>query len=244
MAASKQISSSMDVLTLRIRLENEHGEKAPARWSRAQLLSRLVELEGEDIVGGKKVVTLSPLRLAEIEVNKHAKKKSQLVQHVQQKWNIAVTGNETIDQLKVKAMNAALTQLPGHAKDHCGFGQYADRTYAQVLEEDPRYCKWVITTANEGDACLRLRRLATWLQTPEAQETEVEINMKVKAPGKMTQKSASSKGGYEEQETHLETLMKTVETLTKEVKEMKEEKETRRKVRASGEEGTSNEMDP
>lgn len=258
------MSKSMDVLTMRLRLEQEHGERAPAQWSRAQLLARLTELEGEDIMA-KKTQTLSPLRLAEIELNKMSKKKSVLIEYVQNTWDVSITGNETVDQLKVKAMSAALAELPGHPKDHCGFGQHAALTYEQVVQDQPGYCKWVLETVKEGDACQRMVRLASWLLTEEAQSLEVKSKdtrfQKIKkemTKNKYTNMSDGKFGHMAEhlmempksypkssssEEKNVAELQKTVEALTKEIQDLKDGKETRRKIQASEEGGTTKLME-
>lgn len=238
------LSKTMDVLSLRTRLEQEHGEKAPARWSRTQLLTRLTELEGEQVVARKSAI-ISPLRMAEIEVNKAAKKKATLIEYVTTKWGLNLTGNETIDQLKTKAMAAAQEELPGHPKDYCGFGVHAAHTYEEVLKEDPGYCKWVVTTSKEGDSCPRLRRFSAWLQTEEAQSSEVKIKKDKYEMGKYSGhvKTPTSKEGYKTtaSSSHVEMLAKTVEALSHEIQELKDVKESRRKIKVSEDDDTSNE---
>lgn len=238
----------MDVLTLRLRLE-ALGEKPPTVWTRAQLLARLEEVEGPTFME-KKEKTVSPLRQAEIELNKMARKKSLLQEHVRDKWNIPISGNETIDQLKVLGMKAAVKALPGHPTDHVGFGKHSDMTYIQVLTEHPDYCRWVVQTVQEGSTCDRCRRLGMWLMTPEAQEQTVEIKPeeKNKKTTRMTPKKNSFASGYMTSKdpspsvAMMANLQKAVENLTQQVQEIKDGKEVRRKVTEGG--ATSSEWEP
>ena len=57
------------------RLQKYHGEVAPTKWTRAQLLHRLSELEGEVILEPKSK-ELSPLRTLEVAINKRQPSRS------------------------------------------------------------------------------------------------------------------------------------------------------------------------
>lgn len=51
-----------------------------------------------------------------------------------------------------------------HPSDKVNFGQHADRTYQELLENCPKYAQWVRqTAAEESESNWRLRRLAEWL---------------------------------------------------------------------------------
>ena len=96
----------LDAAGLRNRLLVQHGETAPEEWSKMQLLLRLTELEGPEGLAPKKT-EISPLRVMEVEINKAARKKATLIGLIQEQLPVNLTGNETIEILKLKAMDAA-----------------------------------------------------------------------------------------------------------------------------------------
>ena len=141
--------SKMDSSEMRQRLATQHGEAAPETWSRTQLLLRMVELEGEDCLNETKMAP-SPLRLMEIEINKCARKKSVLQDLLTMRLGVKLTGCETIDQLRIKGMEAAYRVCPGHPTDHMGFGMHADKTYAEAMTQFPDYAQWALTTVRRA----------------------------------------------------------------------------------------------
>ena len=58
-------------------------------------------------------------------INKASRKKSLLVELMETQMNMSVTGNETIEQLKLKALNQAYACSPAHPQDPVGFGTHA-----------------------------------------------------------------------------------------------------------------------
>lgn len=72
--------SRMTRVELGERLQKYHGEVAPTKWTRAQLLHRLSELEGEVILEPKSK-ELSPLRTLEVAINKASARKATLQEH-------------------------------------------------------------------------------------------------------------------------------------------------------------------
>jgi len=163
------VAMALNTLTLpelRERLQS-HGETAPRAWSKTQVLLRLVELEGEgNLRAGCQ--PKSPLRALEIKINQASRKKSVLQELATQELGLSITGNETIEILKLKAMEKALMIAEPHAEDYVAFGQWCHLKYVEVMMQQPGYCEWVMKTAAEGDCCTRLRRLANWLEHQKA----------------------------------------------------------------------------
>jgi len=58
--------------------------------------------------------------------------------------------------------------------EYVDFGKYRGRAFQEVFEEDPDYCRWVVTTAEaeEGSGTTRLKPFAYWLsrKAPELKE--------------------------------------------------------------------------
>eukprot|EP00435_Cladocopium_sp_Y103_P056060 s442_g18.t1 len=233
---------------LRSRLQELHEETAPRAWGKTQLLLRLVELEGPGILE-KAPADVPPLRQAEIMINKASRKKSQLVDLMQNQMNMTVNGNETIEQLKVKALNEAYAQAPAHAKDPVGFGAHAAKSYEEVAMEAPSYLEWAITTMKEGPCCPRLKRLAEWGETAVGQLLMAQgkggrqFQKKKTGMGKVSKPSASSSNveAHQPSSDLMVDLAKQVETLTKELKDLKSQKA--RKTRSEGEEISSSDWD-
>jgi len=115
------------------------SRSSPKTWSRTQLLLRLTELEGVESIHSSGTKETPPLRQAEIMINKAARKKSVLVDFMQSQLGLVVNATDTIEQLKVKAMNQAYACSPAHPEDHVGFGQHSALTYREVAMEMTSY---------------------------------------------------------------------------------------------------------
>ena len=226
----------MDAAGLRKRLLVQHGETAPKEWSKMQLLLRVTELEGPDGLTPKKA-EISPLRLMEVEINKAARKKACLVNLIREQLPANLTGNETIEVLKVKALDAAYRTCAAHPQDWVGFGLHSNKKYHEVYAQEPEYCQWVQTTATEGPTCPKLQRFAAWLdqQDPADRAKVMTDNQK---GYRRTSKAKSSKATNDESmaaSPQLDQLTAVVGMLAKEVQSLKEEKESRRKINSSAE---------
>ena len=226
--------AQLDATGLRTRLLVQHGETAPKEWSKMQLLLRVTELEGTDGLAPKKA-EVSPLRVMEVEINKAARKKATLVAFIREQLPVNLTGNETIEILKLKALDASYRACAAHPQDWVGFGLHANKKYQELYVQEPEYCQWVQTTAVEGPSCPKLQRLAAWLEQQDpADRRKMEVDSM-----KGYKKTTKSRGSKEEsaqntgKEKQVEQLTAMVEMLAKEVQSLKEEKEARRKTTSS-----------
>ena len=229
----------MSHVELRERLSALHHEVAPKTWSRTQLLLRLTELEGVESIHSSGTKETPPLRQAEIMINKAARKKSVLVDFMQSQLGLVVNATDTIEQLKVKAMNQAYACSPAHPEDHVEFGQHSALTYREVAMEMTSYLEWAITTMKEGPCCARLKRLADWGLSPVGQALMSECKFESSTTKK------GSKGhnhkGHPTQDKLVASLVHQVTALTEEVKNLQSQKA--RKVKNEGEEISSNDWD-
>lgn len=218
-------ASQLNVKEVRMRLEQDHGEVVPKNWSRAQVMLRLTELEGNQCMEKSKKQQ-TPLRQVEVEINRAAKKKATLIEYVQN-MGVPLTGNETIDQLKVKAMGYASTKTMGAAEEFVGFGKHSALTYHEVMVGYPQYCEWVQTMAQEGQTCPKLQRLAAWLKTQDHEMVMPKVQTRPRKGGAVGNSSSSSSN------TDVAQLTNMVAMLAQEVKSLKEDKEVRRKTAPS-----------
>lgn len=221
--------SRMTRVELGERLQKYHGEVAPTKWTRAQLLHRLSELEGEVILEPKSK-ELSPLRTLEVAINKASARKATLQEYLTVNMGMTLTGTETIAQLKVKGLNQAYVMAAPHPTDFVGFGKHCDKKYEEIWMEQPSYARWVMQTSKEDpESSMKLHRLAKWLEemTELEQVTEATAerskNPKKGYPAKKkdAEKSSSS--------SEMMEMALALKALTKEVADMKEDRETRRK---------------
>ena len=94
-------AAKLSLAELRDRLHG-HGETAPKAWTRAQILLRLVELEGDHILKTEKEEP-TPLRQWEVRINQASKKKAELQTLLAKDLHVDVNPNWTIDMLRLKA---------------------------------------------------------------------------------------------------------------------------------------------
>eukprot|EP00435_Cladocopium_sp_Y103_P014620 s1467_g3.t1 len=222
--------SKMSMPELKERLAS-HGETIPKQWSRAQVLLRLVELEGEEILQAP-LKTKSPLRCWEIRVNQASRRKSEVTK-LAEEMGLMLTGNETIEIIRLKVLEKAAMITEGHPQDPVGFGQWSHLSYQEVALKEPGYCHWVMRTAAEGDACYRLKRLSAWLETQKIPEqgakTTVVANKKSGYSGK--NKEVINSAETEEVKGVLSGLVAAVKSLAADVEKVKEDsKESKRRT--------------
>jgi hypothetical protein len=180
-------------------------------------------------------------------INKAARKKSVLVDLMQSQLGLVVNATDTIEQLKVKAMNQAYACSPAHPEDHVGFGQHSALTYREVAMEMTSYLEWAITTMKEGPCCARLKRLADWGLSPVGEALMSECKFESSATKKGSKgrdhKAAEKLGykGHQPQDKLVASLVNQVTLLTEEVKNLQSQKA--RKVKNEGEEISSSDWD-
>lgn len=221
--------SRMTRVELGERLQKYHGEVAPTKWTRAQLLHRLSELEGEVILEPKSK-ELSPLRTLEVAINKASARKANLQEYLTVNMGMTLTGTETIAQLKVKGLNQAYVMAAPHPTDFVGFGKHCDKKYEEIWMEQPSYARWVMQTSKEDpESSMKLHRLAKWLEemTELEQVTEATAeHSKNPKKGYPVKKKDAEKSNSSSEMMEMALALKA---LTKEVADMKEDRETRRK---------------
>ena len=110
---------------------------------------RLVELEGDEILQTP-LKENSPLRTWEVKVNQASRRKSEVLT-LAEEVGLMLTGNETIEVLRLKILDKAAMITQDHPRDPVGFGQRSHLTYQEVATKDPGYCRWVV---RHGGRCL------------------------------------------------------------------------------------------
>ena len=240
--------STMNKIELRKAIE-KMGEQPPEKWTRSELMSRLLQLLEERGETSVKSIGKTALQQGVIKLNQAGKKKSTLQKHVQE-LGCAVTGKETIAQLQRLGMTHLYQTTPPEASDPVGFGKGASLRYDEI-KLDTQYCHWVMTQHREQQSdpqgtscCPQLTRLAIWLEQekkggkqapkPDVQmkvgypEPDLKIGMKKETVKVETipEESSSSSGPLNE-------LVAVVKALQAEVQELKEDRPRRQKCTES-----------
>ena len=223
--------NQMSLAELRQRLLT-HGEEAPRAWTKSQLKLRLIEIEGEAAMQPQ-TKEASPLRQMEVNINKAARRKADLQKFVKEELGVDLTGTETVEILKMKALSRAYNSIPGRAEDPVGFGQWCHLKYQEVKTQQPAYCQWALTTAAEGQCSPRLRRLADWLKTVEKTTRPRPCTSKTPShPMGPSSSTTPTPGQGEEVKAMLQNLMATVKNLSDDMVQVKQNaKEAKRRTR-------------
>ena len=81
--------------------------------------------------------------------------------HCQSRWErLEMTGAAA----STSDLAAAAAEQPIHERDLVGFGKFAALSYRQLLDQQPEYCEWVLSTIDtEPDSCPALFRLGNFL---------------------------------------------------------------------------------
>ena len=169
------------------------GETPPDKWNRDQLLLRLQEMQPDHEIFQKKN---SRSRQSELraEMGRASKTKADLQNFLSEKMNLTLTYNETMQQLKMKGEEWIGRMVAPEPSEMVGYGKYADKTYQEVLESDPSYVQWVLTTAKEGPTSWRLEKFAMWLrEQPLTQEKQPQLD-KMTSLGNKPMPSTSRRG--------------------------------------------------
>ena len=203
------------------------GETPPSSWTMVELKSRLAELKEEQGIPLKKGQNKTELQRWTIALNKASGKA-----FCQEQVGLTITGSETMDVLKRQALEKIYYLATPHATDGVGFGAHASLTYEEVKQQEPDYCQWVLTTAQEGKSSYRLSRLSQWLKMEMEEETKMKQQPKAAAKKSMASpaksKAASSRSATSAassmQMEMMNQMMSTLTALKEEVEQMREEK--------------------
>ena len=165
--------------------------------------------------------------------NKAARRKADLQKFVKEELGVDLTGTETVEILKMKALSRAYNSIPGRAEDPVGFGQWCHLKYQEVKTQQPAYCQWALTTAAEGQCSPRLRRLADWLKTVEKTTRPRACTSKTPShPMGPSSSTTPTPGQGEEVKAMLQNLMAIVKNLSDDMVQVKQNaKEAKRRTR-------------
>lgn len=218
-----------------------HGETAPKSWTKTQMQLRLMELEGESALEVRKGKTQTTLRMWEIKINKAARRKADLLELMANDLKMMVDSTNTIEQLKVRALNHAYLITPGEAQDFVAFGQFAHLTYQEVYDQEKNYVQWMLREVQTNDTSPKFRRLAKWMMEQEDQPVKPSlIKAKAKKEGKkVLAKASPSSSSQPQMEQMMASMMSVVQQLSAEVSELKEGSQGRRKVAGTAETSSS-----
>ena len=191
----------------------ELGENAPQQWTVTEIKARIREIKKErnmPLTKGSK----TELQLWVIQMNRASKKKSDLQLWCQAELGLSMTHNETINQLQKKAMEKIYQKAAPHPTDPVGFGEHCSLSYEELRVSEAAYAQWVLKTAQEGQCCYRMQRLAVWLaNTNQRLSTPPEVMVKPK------QKTPSEASGS----TANTEVMEAMKFMMNQMKEMKDE---------------------
>ncbi|CAE7609517.1 GIP, partial [Symbiodinium microadriaticum] len=191
----------------------ELGETAPSRWTKKEIIQRILELDPEADKAPSKQRTDLQTRIKDLGVA--SRKKSTLVDYCQS-IGIGVEPNDTIYRLEQRALR---------------------RLYdvSEILVQRPTYAMWVKQTAAETtETDYRLRRLAGWLEQQTTEEVEMvrAPKEKIKAKAKaMAPPPSTAQSSSDNTAVLMQSLLETVQGLQQEVQEMRAER-PRKEVRA------------
>ncbi|CAL1156524.1 unnamed protein product [Cladocopium goreaui] len=205
------------------------GETAPKQWSIMEIESRLLELKEANGMITQKGKVRPPMRHAMIELNKASKKKSDLVDYVNNKLMVKTRGTETIQELQRLGTKKIYQTTAASPEDPVGFGEHCSLQYHELLAQHPQYASWVVKTATEGECDYRLARLANWLQSPEAQHP-MPTYKQTSSGYKNTSTPASGSNG--KTENMMMQMMQMMHALKEDVDNLKAER-PHKKVEAS-----------
>ncbi|OLP95374.1 hypothetical protein AK812_SmicGene22509 [Symbiodinium microadriaticum] len=242
----RNMASKITNANLRAAIQ-ESGETPPSRWTKAELLARLAELQ--EIHGGEEVTlklkAADPLKEMITKLNQ-AKKKKETLGNFLRELGITPSSGDSMIVMERRAMTEIYKQVEPRGSDFVGFGKFAQLTYTELLNQAPSYARWVQATAEESDSPdPKLVRLARWLNragdvtqpvVPKAKSKGYHLKEPEIPENELTQVAQSSQGvtraqTYEhEQMDVMKSLVAAVQDLQGEVRDLKEDKQ--RKQRA------------
>ncbi|CAE7357392.1 RE1 [Symbiodinium sp. CCMP2592] len=216
----------------------ELGEQTPTKWTKKEIVMRILELDQAAGETPKKVVTDLQSRIRELGVA--SRKKSTLEAYCQQ-IGVVTSCNHTMYTLEQAALRRLYDISEPAGEDVVGFGKHSTETYMDIYRERHNYADWVKKTAQETDETdYRLRRLANWLERQADKEAEMIPVNKPKAKARAPPSPPASTARASTDATHelLQAMMTTVQGLQQEVQELRAER-PRKEVRASNSETES-----
>ena len=222
------------------------GEIPAESWNNSQLRHRLQELTEEqeeewaNPMGRRKDTPLQQ-QIKQLNRNKH--KKAELQAYVSRVLGLPVSETETMWQLEVKALDYLYANVESCGRDVVGFGRHANLTYAELVQQFPRYAEWVTTSHKETEETNpRLKRLAGWLMratdvsepvqrpmvTPDQQRLKLKIKggyltePEVETPPAMAAASSGTSPYPAGQMELMATMMETMKSMQEELKEIRQ----------------------
>ena len=138
-------------------------------------------------------------------MNQASRRKGDLQAFAQSELGLTINHNETVVQLQKACLTKIYMITEPSSEDPVAFGAHSNLNYGQVLQQEPQYCSWVATTAQEGQCDYRLARLARWLEMEKQPETNKPPNKKEEI--KVTPNIEKVKSGYKTAtKTEIQTL--------------------------------------
>ena len=219
-------------LVAEIRKLGGHAEMETRKLELQQQLIALKEENGDENVLSTKAKQQSDYQRLTSELTKASSRKATLVKFMKETLGLNASENSTIIQLTHQAMGKVYDLAVADATDPVGFGVHGSLSYAEILQKEPEYCRWVTTTSKEGQANPRLHRLAQWLsqQDKETQETPKTTKWKPRKEGYQktvmsSGSAASSSGGTQSsQGTFQREMLEAIQALRSEVAELQEDR--------------------
>ncbi|CAE7246479.1 unnamed protein product [Symbiodinium necroappetens] len=150
---------------------------------------------------------------------------------------------QSSESADVKALDYLYANVESCGRDVVGFGRHASLTYAELVQQYPRYAEWVTTTHKETEETNpRLKRLAGWLmratdvsepvRRPTTTQDPQRLKLKIKG-GYLTEPevetppatTAASSGASPYPAGQMElmaTMMETMKSMQEELKEIRQ----------------------
>ena len=207
------------------------GETVPESWGKFEMKVRLLELQEETGIEIKPKTTRTPLQQALQKVSA-LKKKPELSEYCQRVLKIPVGSNDTVSQIHKRALAAIYQQTEPWGQDPVGFGKFSDLTYQEIRDEKEDYKKWILQTNKESpEADHRLRRLAKWLEAHPEPEQE-EVTSRPSRPSVTTKGRSKGKASASNQvanETLIQQMAETIQSLRAELNELRDDRNLRRR---------------
>ena len=207
------------------------GEQTPSKWTKKEIVMRILELDPAADQQAKKVTTDLQSRIRELGM---ASRKKATLEAFCQEIGVVTSGNNTMYTLEQLALRRLYDISEPAAEDVVGFGKYSTETYMDIYQTRTNYAKWVKQTAQETDETdYRLRRLASWLTKQDGKEPELlrVATPKAKARAPPSPPASTARSSVDTTNELLQAMMATVQGLQQEVQEMRAER-PRKEVRA------------